>query len=427
MPTLPENSARLSLPYIQPAQAQKHVTHNEALRVLDVLVQLSVASRTLTLPPLAALNGSCYLVPAGAGGEWAGQAGQIALRDGGAWDFLSPVAGWLAMVLDESRLLFFDGTDWRLPDVLAPVMDSLGIRTSADATNRLAVAGDASLFTHDGTGHQMKINKAATGQTASLLFQSDWSGRAEMGLAGNDDFTIKLSADGTTWHDALRLDAGSGLASGMAVTQTPGDTTPGRLLKVGDSAAVLAATPLLRVPVGGSANALALTSGAGFAAPLPDGLELRFRATLANTGAATLALDAGPALPCVTPTGAALPAGFIRPECDTRARHHAGQWVLERAPETGSTAQGQFERLSNGVQRVWATRPTQSSSAPTSWTFPLPFASVPHAAASAQGADFHGATISSPTPANCQFDAWTSAGARANGVNVALSAVGRWY
>ncbi|MGP9790636.1 DUF2793 domain-containing protein [Roseinatronobacter sp. NSM] len=427
MPTLPESSARLSLPYIQPAQAQKHVTHNEALRVLDVVVQLSVASRTLTLPPLTALNGACYLVPAGAGGEWAGQAGQIALRDGDIWDFLSPVAGWLAMVLDESRLLFFDGAQWREPDVLAPAIDSLGIQTSADATNRLAVAGDASLFTHTGTGHQMKINKAAPGQTASVLFQSDWAGRAEMGLAGNDDFTIKTSADGTTWQDALRLDTGSGLASGGAITQTPQDATAGRLLKVGDSAGLLAATPLLRVPVGGSANALALTSGAGFAAPLPDGLDLRFRATAANTGAATLALDSGPALPCVTPTGAALPAGFIRTDCDTIARHHAGQWVLERAPETGSTADGQYERLSNGVQRVWATRPTQSSAAPTSWAFPLPFASAPHVTASAQGASFHAATISTPTTGGCQFDAWTSAGARANGVGVALSAIGQWY
>ena len=30
-----ETSAILSLPYLMPAQAQKHVTHNEALRILD--------------------------------------------------------------------------------------------------------------------------------------------------------------------------------------------------------------------------------------------------------------------------------------------------------------------------------------------------------------------------------------------------------
>ncbi len=41
-----DQSTLLSLPYIMPAQAQKHLTHNEALRTLDTLVQLSVASAT---------------------------------------------------------------------------------------------------------------------------------------------------------------------------------------------------------------------------------------------------------------------------------------------------------------------------------------------------------------------------------------------
>ncbi|MGY6705317.1 DUF2793 domain-containing protein [Roseinatronobacter sp.] len=427
MPTLPETSARLAMPYIQPAQAQKHVTHNEALRLLDVVVQLSLVTRTLTAPPLTPQNGSCYLVPVGAGGDWVGQAGQIALRDNDAWDFLTPRAGWLAMVLDEDRLLFFDGTDWRVPDILPDIVDRLGIQTSADATNRLAVSGAASLFTHDGSDHQMKINKAGVAQTASLLFQSDWSGRAEMGLAGNDDFTIKTSADGTTWLDALRLDAGSGLAGGTAVTHSAQDGTAGRLLKVGDSAGLLAASPMLRVAVTGSENALTLDSGADFPAPLPDGLELRFRAAASNTAAATLTLDSGDALPCVTVTGAALPAGYIRTDTDTNARHEGGTWVLSRACETGSTAQGRFERLANGILRVWALRSTQSDSASTIWGFPASFAALDHVVATAQGQAFHAATVSSATESACQFDAWTTTGARANGVDVALVATGTWY
>lgn len=47
------NSPRLDLPYIQPAHAQKHVTHNEALRMLDMLVQLAlVGFDGTTLPNL---------------------------------------------------------------------------------------------------------------------------------------------------------------------------------------------------------------------------------------------------------------------------------------------------------------------------------------------------------------------------------------
>ena len=43
---MPDTTNIQSLPLIQPAQAQKHVTHNEALKILDLIVQMSVASRT---------------------------------------------------------------------------------------------------------------------------------------------------------------------------------------------------------------------------------------------------------------------------------------------------------------------------------------------------------------------------------------------
>ena len=47
----------LLLPYILAAQAQKHVTHNEALRILDGLVHLSVLDRDLTAPPASPADG----------------------------------------------------------------------------------------------------------------------------------------------------------------------------------------------------------------------------------------------------------------------------------------------------------------------------------------------------------------------------------
>ncbi len=55
----------------------------------------------------------------------------------------------------------------------------------------------ATLLNHDGAGHQLKINKAAAGDTASLLYQDAFSGRAELGLAGDDDFHFKVSPDGS--------------------------------------------------------------------------------------------------------------------------------------------------------------------------------------------------------------------------------------
>lgn len=223
-------SAVLSLPYLLPAQAQKHVTHNEALGRLDVAVQLAVIARDVTTPPASPAQGDRYLVPAGASGEWAGHAGELCVYDLNTWDFQAPVAGWTARVLSEDALIRFDGTVWQ--DGLGALSaDTLGVGGAADATNRLTSVAPATLLTHAGAGHQLKLNKAGAGDTASLLFQTDWSGRAEMGTSGTDDFAIKLSADGAAWVTALAFDANSGTVSGTAVQTAPTDTGTGKLAR----------------------------------------------------------------------------------------------------------------------------------------------------------------------------------------------------
>lgn len=67
---------------------------------------------------------------------------------------------------------------------------------------------------HAGSGDiRIKANKAAAGKTASFLFQDNWSGRAEFGLAGDDDFHVKVSADGSSWKDALIINRSTGAVS----------------------------------------------------------------------------------------------------------------------------------------------------------------------------------------------------------------------
>jgi hypothetical protein len=51
------------------------------------------------------------------------------------------------------------------------------------------------------------MNKEAASNTASLLFQSNWSGRAEIGLTGDDSLHFKISADGSNWTEALIVDS----------------------------------------------------------------------------------------------------------------------------------------------------------------------------------------------------------------------------
>ncbi|GGF53248.1 hypothetical protein GCM10007301_10890 [Azorhizobium oxalatiphilum] len=108
-------SANLALPYLAAAQAQKHITHNEALRALDAHVHLRLESLAVTAPPPGSAEGACWFVPAGASGDFLGREGTIAAHESGAWDFLACPAGTLAYVVDERRLALFDGTYWVSP------------------------------------------------------------------------------------------------------------------------------------------------------------------------------------------------------------------------------------------------------------------------------------------------------------------------
>jgi hypothetical protein len=204
-----DTTPNLTLPYIMAAQAQKHITHNEAIRALDALLQLMVLDRDLASPPTSPANGDRYIVAASPTGAWAGEAGRVAAYEDRAWDFYVPKEGWLAWVADENLLLAHDGTAWSTAVSLQNV-PMIGINATADTTNRLAVKSTASLFDNIGNGHQHKINKAAAADTASMLFQTGYSGRAEVGTTGDDNLHIKVSADGSSWQEAIIVDRASG-------------------------------------------------------------------------------------------------------------------------------------------------------------------------------------------------------------------------
>jgi Protein of unknown function (DUF2793) len=242
-----DTTPNLILPYIMPAQAQKHVTHNEAIRALDCLVQLTVLTRTLSTPPASPADGARYIVAASPTGAWAGQANAIAAFQDGAWAFHAPREGWRAWIADEDVLAVWTGAAWG-PAAVATVNPAslIGVNATADATNRLSVSSGASLFNHAGAGHQLKVNKAASADTASQLFQTGFSGRAEIGLTGDDDLHIKVSANGTTWREALVLTAATGTPRVPSTSKTalPSAATAGAgaLLHVPDESggAVLA-------------------------------------------------------------------------------------------------------------------------------------------------------------------------------------------
>jgi len=216
------NSTRLALPFIDAAQSQKHVTHNEAIVALDALVHLSVKARNIAAPPASPAEGDRFLVPTGATGAFAGHIDAIAAFDDGGWAYLAPRAGWRAYVESEGLFLLFDGAAWK--DVGLSLqnlqnLSRLGIGATADASNPLLAKLNGALLTaraasEGGTGDlRVSLNKSAAGNNVSQLYQTNYSGRAETGLTGDDRFRIKVSANGATWRDALSVDPASGLVS----------------------------------------------------------------------------------------------------------------------------------------------------------------------------------------------------------------------
>ncbi|PHR56630.1 MAG: hypothetical protein COA43_13470 [Robiginitomaculum sp.] len=251
-------SPRLQLPYIAPAQAQKHVTHNEALQVLDAITQMSVKSRTQIYPPTHPKKGESYLVPENAQEGWGNQSGKLTIWEGSMWHYYQPQNGWRAWDEQQSELLIFSQNIWESLQASGEGhQDFLGINAIADTTNRLVVASDSALFNHAGAGHRLKVNKLETGDTASLLFQTDWNGRAECGLTGDDNFHIKVSSDGSNWLDSFLIDSTTGYASfGLSYAAAP--LSVGQHIFIEDTSG---ANPYLRLNDG--ANIAYLEIGGG--------------------------------------------------------------------------------------------------------------------------------------------------------------------
>jgi len=111
MPATP----RLALPLIAAGQAQKDVTHNEAVLALDRLVALVVASRSVTVPPGTPQPGACHIVPSAGGAAWGHPAGTLLHWQGTAWLPETPRDGQIALVADEGLMLVHRGSwqaDW---------------------------------------------------------------------------------------------------------------------------------------------------------------------------------------------------------------------------------------------------------------------------------------------------------------------------
>ena len=66
------------------------------------------------------------------------------------------------------------------------------------------------LLNNAGAGIEATVNKNAPGNDAAFAFKTGFSARALIGLLGSDDFSFKVSPDGSVYHEAILIDRTSG-------------------------------------------------------------------------------------------------------------------------------------------------------------------------------------------------------------------------
>ena len=226
-----EESAKLRIPYIAAAQAQKHVTHNEAMTLLDTLLQLSVIDKDLTAPPGSPAEGDTYIV-AGAGGTatgaWVGWEKRVARFIDGEWLSYLPGAGggegWLAWVMDEDAMYRFDATNWDLAGIPGPQGADAGI----------LMLWDTNTADSDPGAGDLKANNAALGSATKLFISKTSRG-------GCNIATFLLSLD----------DSSTSSRRGILVLTRPSDEAQATF----DVTAVTDATNYVKVDVSGHGGA----------------------------------------------------------------------------------------------------------------------------------------------------------------------------
>lgn len=196
---------RFGFPFIAADQAQKHVTHNAALDLIDAALGGLVASATTTAAPGAPGEGEAYLLPTGATGFGSAVAGQIAVHSGGVWIASPPFFGRRVYALDTGTPWVYAGSvfGWRRGDVAG---------LTSGATIGLAI-------------REATLTLSGASQSAAALLPArsivlGVASKVTTTITGASSFNVGDSGDGSRFGGTLGLAAGSnniGVIGPMAV------------------------------------------------------------------------------------------------------------------------------------------------------------------------------------------------------------------
>jgi hypothetical protein len=209
---------RHDLPLLAAGQAQKHVTVNEALIDLDARLQLHLEALDMVEPPAAPAIGQMFGLASAPTGPWSGHGGKLALFLPEGWRLMTPGVGWRASVGAACVVHVHDGAAW-VPAAAREfsVTGRLGVGAAADAANPVVMRGNGMLLDAstqpgpDSGDVRLRMNRAAASDVCSLLFQTGYSGRAEIGLSAANALEVRVSPDGSSFATALAVSPQTGI------------------------------------------------------------------------------------------------------------------------------------------------------------------------------------------------------------------------
>lgn len=219
-------TARLTLPLLQAAQAQKHVTVNESLGLLDGLCQMTLAGIGATTPPALPAEGELWALGDAPDGDWTGQAGRLALYLNGGWVFVTPQPGWRGWLAPAGGVAIHDGAGWQA--------GAVAVSPNGAATVAEVIEVDLTLDPGPATDTAPLIPAGSVVQAVTGRVLGDITGTAaswRLGVAGSDDrygtgyglsagsWALGLTGQPQAYYadTALRVTAESGGFSGGTV------------------------------------------------------------------------------------------------------------------------------------------------------------------------------------------------------------------
>lgn len=224
-------------PLMASNQSQKHVTYNEFLVDMDVIVQSSVISAAITAPPGSPVEGGTYIIPSGATGAWSGHTNKITMWYGGAWVMQTPQVGWRCWNQATSQLLVFSGGVW------ASFLDSVFSAGISDSVFTLSDNADSTKKA------RFELSGISTGTTRTYTLPNIDSTIAVLsGVAQTFANSITFSGGTTTLGTTTTV---SGTMTITAASATLGNSTATSTYNLGTGATLTATTKTINIGTAG--------------------------------------------------------------------------------------------------------------------------------------------------------------------------------